>query len=154
MRMFSFNRHRTSTSLVDYHGGKSRERARLLKKVRRKGMWAFVDIPQDQDGNIDDDGECVIHYWHRADQDPRRVIFLLGHELGHIADGGPKHPPGDMAEENRADEFGGVAAVAFGMLLATGLVTRPEVPARASARRSGRRVRSRRGSFVAGRPRR
>lgn len=81
-------------------------------------MWAYVDVPRSHCE------PCVIHYWHREDQDPRLVALMIGHELGHIADGGPKDGRiGDAREEDRADEFGRAAQEALTCLAAAGLIT-------------------------------
>lgn len=115
MREHRFIRHKTSTELVAISGFKNP--GRKLKSVRKHGMWAFVDVP------VNEDEICVVHYWHRADQPADQVALMLAHELGHIADGGPKdYIIGDAAEEDRADEFARAAWEALKIVLASGLL--------------------------------
>src|SRR5262249_53451536 len=134
LRHHIFVRHGTAADLVDERlSGKTQahplDRTALLKKVRRMRMWAYVDIPED-------DGEepCVVHFWFRKGHDPSRVALLIGHELGHISGDGPQGPPGDMAEEERAQGYGLVAQEVVAMLEALDLVR--ETPTKASRRRS------------------
>lgn len=82
-------------------------------------MWAYVDVPEGKDSKKN---PCIIHYWHRKDQHPLQVALLLGHELGHIADGGPKYDPGDKLEEDRADEFARVAQESLTILIQSGML--------------------------------
>ena len=125
MREHRFIRHSTSTKLVAISGFKNK--ARKLKSVRKHGMWAFVDIPAAEDEI------CEVHYWHRADQPADQVALMIAHELGHIADGGPKdHVIGDAAEEDRADEFARAAWEAVKVVIASGMLADPRKRVRRS----------------------
>lgn len=123
MREHAYRQHPTASSLVAEAAtgpDRIRNRKRKLEQVKRMGMWAFVLIPEDEDEM------CVVHFWHRKDQDPRAIAMMLGHELGHIADGGPKDKVlGYHGEENRADEFGRAAQEAMSYALAAGLLIGP-----------------------------
>lgn len=122
MREHIFKRHATSTKLVRNLGLSESAFRKKLKIVQAEGMWAYVEVPEDDDP----DGEiCVIHFWHRKDQDPRMVAYMLGHELGHIADGGPKFAPGDEREEDRADEFARATQESLAVLITLGLLSGP-----------------------------
>lgn len=119
MRDHFYHRHGSARSLIEASGIKGKKkREQKLARVKRDGMWAYVIVPADG-------SKCEIHFWTRADQDPRSVAMMIGHELGHIADGGPKDHLGYHGEENRADEFGRTAQETLTCLLALGLVTGP-----------------------------
>lgn len=92
-------------------------------------MWAFVRVP------FRKNEECTVHYWFRKNKDPFEVAQMIGHELGHIADGGPKGD--DEKEERRADEFGDVAKEVASFLESEGLalIGRTEKPAKRRRKR-------------------
>lgn len=120
MRSHKFVRHKTARDLVEASDLKRSRKEKKIKRILKEGMWAFVDIP------VNEDEECEVHLWFRKDQDPRLVALMIGHELGHIADGGPKDDViGHDEEENRADEFGRAAQEAVTMLLQIGFVIMP-----------------------------
>lgn len=73
-----------------------------LEAVKANGFWGFCD-PQTK----------TIHVWVGEGTDPEEIIFFLGHEIGH-ASGTPVEDSGDelkdeMAEQQRADEYGEAA---------------------------------------------
>ena len=126
MREYVFVRHEGPVTLIKASDFKNKKRK--LKSIRRDGMWAFVEIPPESLGQ-----PCEVHYWHRANKSPLDVAMMLGHELGHIGDGGPKEELGYRGEEDRADEFGLAAEGALWALMKSGVL--------APAARQGRRRR-------------
>lgn len=73
----------------------------LLPAIVRQGMWAFVSVRTKVP---------VIRYWHKLGVPHEQVAMMLGHELGHVTG---KPARGHAAEEDRADEYGKVAAAVF-----------------------------------------
>ena len=90
-----------------------------LDLIRSVGAWAFVSVPPNEDL------DCIVHMWHRRGCRPELIARVLGHELGHIADAGPKDSEiGRIPEEERADEFAFVTTEVVGFLLGEGAVRR------------------------------
>jgi hypothetical protein len=91
--------------VCDTEGGESIEasEAQVLEGMRAQGCWGFSDT-----------AARVIHAWAAPSADPVLVLHMLAHEVGHLT-GEPAAD--DMAEELRAEVFGGVAAQAFRLLL-------------------------------------
>lgn len=69
--------------------------AEQLEGMRRQGCWGFVNTDSGQ-----------IHAWAAPDIAPEMLMHLLGHVTGEA------HPD-PLQEELRAEQFGGVAAVAY-----------------------------------------
>jgi len=110
MREHSFVIHESAASLVrelfsDVAGiqtdslAAGRSQDSVLRQVRKRGRWAFVDVPSDQTQ------ECVVHVWFKTGTDTLEVAKMLSHELGHISDGGPRRGITHSEEEDRADEY-------------------------------------------------
>ncbi len=87
----------------------------MLKSVRKSGMWAYVDVPEDE--SLD----CTIHFWYKKNTPLGRVALMLGHECGHISCGGPFADIPPAAEEHRADSYGQVASEVVVILQAMGV---------------------------------
>ena len=73
-----------------------------LAGMRGQGCWAFVDRRTN-----------TIHAWADEATPRELVLHMLAHEIGHIT--GEPHPD-DMQEEMRAEQFGRVAKMAYGLL--------------------------------------
>lgn len=73
-----------------------------LAGMRGQGCWAFVDARTN-----------TIHAWADEATPRELVLHMLAHEIGHIT--GEPHPD-DMQEEMRAEQFGRVAKMAYGLL--------------------------------------
>lgn len=73
----------------------------LVKLIRNRGMWAFVDTTAKPP---------VVRYWCSHNVKPERLAAMLGHELGHTI-GKPRR--GHLAEEQRADDYGRVAVSVY-----------------------------------------
>lgn len=73
-----------------------------MDAIRLMGVWGFCDTNTSQ-----------IHAWAAPDTPRLKVIHMLAHEIGHLT-GTPDE--NDLEEEMRAEAFGQVAAIAFGML--------------------------------------
>ena len=73
-----------------------------LAGMRGQGCWAFVDTRNN-----------TIHAWADEATPRELVLHMLAHEIGHIT--GEPHPD-DMQEEMRAEQFGRVAKMAYGLL--------------------------------------
>lgn len=73
-----------------------------LTGMHEQGCWAFVDTRTN-----------TIHAWADEATPRELVLHLLAHEIGHIT--GESHPD-DMQEEMRAEQFGRVAKMAYGLL--------------------------------------
>lgn len=74
----------------------------VVKSMEQQGMWGFVDTES-----------RMIHAWADPGAAPGDVLHMLAHEVGHVT-GEPKEDALD--EEDRAEEFGQVAAEAFRLL--------------------------------------
>jgi hypothetical protein len=68
-----------------------------LVGVKQQGQWAFVETKAKPP---------VVHYWQDGTKSPEDMMFMLGHELGHLV--GKKLR--GWNEEMRADDYGWVAA--------------------------------------------
>ena len=119
MRLHSFKHHTSAAAIIrqfflvpDENG---RSESTMLKKIRKKGYWAYVDVPNEESE------ECIVHFWHRTDAPVERLVTMIAHELGHIADGGP-HPEFGQGEEDRADEYAQAASETFSLLMHLGLI--------------------------------
>lgn len=127
MKPFILIRHLSSRSI--YETARITEDRLTLAEIRAVGCWAYVSIPNEGPA----DSPCLIHFWHRRDLDPIIVARMLAHEMGHIADGGPKDwLIGSDAEEDRAEEFAEVAAETVRFLLAEGILTHQNTRRRTS----------------------
>ena len=73
-----------------------------LAGMRGQGCWAFVDTRNN-----------TIHAWADEATPRELVLHMLAHEIGHIT--GEPHPD-HMQEEMRAEQFGRVAKMAYGLL--------------------------------------
>lgn len=73
----------------------------MEQALRRHRMWAFVTT---------DTKVPVVRYWHEPGVSRERLAMMLGHELGHVTG---KQARGHAAEEDRADEYGRVAAAVY-----------------------------------------
>lgn len=75
----------------------------MVESIRKMGMWGFADA------------ESTVHFWVDPNASPADVMFFLGHEIGHLS--GTALPqvgkPEDIAEEQRADEYGNAAKLAY-----------------------------------------
>ena len=76
-----------------------------VKMIRARGMWAFVAWRR---------RPVQVHYWHDGRRTLTELAFMLGHELGHASG---TRARGERKEENRADEYGRVAAAVFKKLV-------------------------------------
>lgn len=70
-----------------------------VEAIERMGYWGFADCPKHK-----------VHIWVGEKVSPAETIFLLGHELGHLL--GKPHDD-ELMEEERADEYGVAAQVAW-----------------------------------------
>ena len=73
-----------------------------MNAIRCMGVWGFCDTNTNQ-----------IHAWGAPGTPRLKVMHMLAHEIGHLT-GAPDE--NDLEEEMRAEAFGQVAAIAFGML--------------------------------------
>lgn len=79
----------------------------MLPRLEDLGMWAFTDVRAKPP---------VVRYWAAPNVQREQLAMMLGHELGH-ATGKPCRD--HAAEEERADEYGRVAAEVFRRLTTT-----------------------------------
>ncbi len=134
VRPFSIQRYPSSADIHNAAGHMSDRPP--LGLIRKLGAWAFVSVFADEDAT------CIVHLWHRRNIRPEILARVLGHELGHISDGGPKDDTlGRIPEEERAEEFAYVAAEVVAQLLSKRIVVSGR-SARAGRTR-GRRPRKR-----------
>lgn len=125
MRAFKLRKHPTAKSIHEAAGHiKDRPSLRLIRQV---GAWAFVSVPSDPDG------VCIVNLWFRGRCRPDLVARVLGHELGHISDGGPKDDElGMIPEEERAEEFAETVVEVVRFLLDEGILMRRSTRRRTS----------------------
>lgn len=74
----------------------------MLEGIRDAKFWGFSIKPK---------GE--VHVWAAPDAPRERLMMLLGHEIGHLQG---EQLDGTVEEEERADTYGEVAALAYTML--------------------------------------
>lgn len=91
----------------------------ILKAVKGQRHWAFVRVSKDPDE------AAVIHFYAAKDVPLKAIAAMLGHEMGHISG---EILDDEVAEEERADRYGVVAAKVLEML----------TPARSEGRRPAR----------------
>lgn len=73
-----------------------------MDAIRMMGVWGFSDANAKH-----------IHAWAAPDTPRIKVLHMLAHEIGHLT-GTPDED--DLKEEMRAEAFGQVAALAFGLM--------------------------------------
>jgi hypothetical protein len=74
----------------------------MLEGIRETKFWGFSIKPK-----------MEVHVWASADAPRERLMMLLGHEIGHLRG---EQLDGTVEEEERADTYGEVAALAFTMM--------------------------------------
>lgn len=104
-----FKKHRTARALVEQFfrpmGGFKNftEAPAYLKAVRECGLWAFC---------MTEAKPPVVHYWHAADANRAHLVYVLGHEVGHVSGRPLRSMRNAWREECRADEYGAAAYLA------------------------------------------
>lgn len=77
-----------------------------IGSIREQGFWGFSS-----------EKEKKVYAWIAPDADPPDIMFFFGHELGHTVGkpvrGYMRTTAATMKEENRADEYGSVAMLAY-----------------------------------------
>lgn len=74
-------------------------RSEMVKSIRAEGFWGFCDTKRN-----------VVRYWAAPNLPRWKLLYLLGHEVGH-ASGKPVR--GMIAEENRANTYGAAVESVF-----------------------------------------
>jgi hypothetical protein len=79
-----------------------------LESLNRMGFWGYADYSQ-----------WTVHMWARPDVPEEVLMAFLGHEVGHFLnphDTSSPDLPAEVAEEEKVDGYGEVAAQAFRLL--------------------------------------